>query len=527
MKSENNSLPRLINSGEGLNVFYKDRFLYSKKRPDASVEKLVDSLSLNEFTLYLIPSPLLFKGISRILKKLPRNSFLLCLEKDQTLARFSIDYAIRDNKLEYIRSADTRGLLKALEDKNDLFYRDADIIALNGAYALNKAFYLETLNEIRKLLSLNWKNKMTMIYMSRMWIQNIFRNIVYCSNNNAISDIKIKKPILTVGAGESLEKNINEIKKNRDRLYILAADTALPALIHSGILPDAVVALEAQIYNLRDFYDLSDNEKMTLFYDLSSHPRVHDFFNGPKIPFISRFSKLNIFSDLERYALLPFAIPPLGSVGLTALFLASKLSEDSVGFIGLDFSYNIGKSHSKGVESHKRLLYSSNRIKSSDYSLRHFAGGSRKYSDFDSKVWSDPVLYNYSIQCREVLKNGYYIDCGTGGFISGTNKASVSDLAKLANKDNVTLLSAPKKTEKIKIKEFFEEKKEALTAIMDISAAGWSAELEGLLKKEDYIYCDFPEIDIFSHKDAAILSRLKKSAAKYLKVIEKALIVAF
>lgn len=49
-----------------------------------------------------------------------------------------------------------------------------------------------------------------------------------------------------VAAGPSLNKNIQVLKKAKNRLFILAVDTAVKPLIKAGIKPDAFITIDAK-----------------------------------------------------------------------------------------------------------------------------------------------------------------------------------------------------------------------------------------------------------------------------------------
>ncbi|OPY79042.1 MAG: hypothetical protein A4E65_02063 [Syntrophorhabdus sp. PtaU1.Bin153] len=53
------------------------------------------------------------------------------------------------------------------------------------------------------------------------------------------------RPAIVVSAGPSLEKNMHLLKQAKGRAIIIAVDVAVPTLLPSGIMPDIVVALEA------------------------------------------------------------------------------------------------------------------------------------------------------------------------------------------------------------------------------------------------------------------------------------------
>ncbi len=181
--NNNNETPVLADTGRGFSVIYNNRHLYSQTEPDLKISRIVDSLDLKENTLYILPSPLMFKGVEQIFNRLPSSSKLFCLEADEKLAEFSKKY-IPPQEIPYLRTSDTAVLPAFLEETGYTGFRKAGLIILSGGYTLNKFFYDKALEETEIFLGNFWKNKMTMIFMSRMWINNIFMNIASLDENN-------------------------------------------------------------------------------------------------------------------------------------------------------------------------------------------------------------------------------------------------------------------------------------------------------------------------------------------------------
>lgn len=525
----NNETPVLADTGRGFSVVYNQRHLYSRTEPDLKISRIVDSLDLKENTLYILPSPLMFKGVEQIFNRLPSSSKLLCLEADEKLAEFSKKY-VPPLQIPYLRTADTAVLLAFLEETGYTVFRKAGLIILSGGYTLNRPFYDKALEETEIFLGNFWKNKMTMIFMSRMWINNIFMNIASLDDNNGeLSSFNTDRPVLIAGAGSSLEKKLDDILKFRKDLFLLSVDTALPVFLNSGIVPDAVVVIESQHYNLYDFLDLQQTKDIILFYDMCSHYKVHSIFKGKKIPFISRFSELCFFDELEKNSLLPYAIPPLGSVGLAGLYIAGIISGKTCGFIGLDFAYQPGKPHARGTESHKRLLFSSQRLANDDYSASSFSRSAKSYKNLSLHLKSDPVLYGYARQCMQLLSDGNYADCGTEGLLDYPDKLDISELAALAHTSSRPEVFIRKIfPDKRRITAFLKRKMDDLESVISIirdNSFAWSENLIELIKKEDYITADFPENDIFSLDAGIMVPRVLASAERYRKTVEKALFI--
>lgn len=520
--------PSLIETGKGLSVVYKNRSLYSKHNPDKAAKHLLKNIDLKENTLYITPSPILFKSSSEIENRIPESSSILYLEADTALAEFSSSYY--KSKFPYLRVSDLSALITSAENLNITSYRKVELLITTSGYSLNKKFYDETLHMFQYQISTFWKNKMTTLFMSRMWISNIFLNTAVNKITFDLENMSINKPVLIAAAGPSLQSQLKKIKTYKERLFILAVDTALPSLIQSGIIPDAVVAVDCQNYNLYDFIDSYTFKDIILFYDITGNFRIHKYFNGMKIPFLSQFTELQFLKELKNSSLSPPAIPPLGSVGLTALYIAGKISKMKTGFIGLDFAFPLGKPHCSGTESAKRKQMKLSRIKSSDYTNINIDRKCRVYPELNPSLRSDPVLHTYAEHCKELLEKNEYYDCGTQGLLNHSKKTDITDLCEDFSESKYKPQFTGLPVNFSKIIYYLETQINILNIIIneiEKTDFKWSEKIKNLLKNNDYITVDFPDQNIFLVESNKIMYRIYTSAVKYKKTIKKALVIAF
>lgn len=153
-----------------------------------------------------------------------------------------------------------------------------------------------TLNE--KIVDINIQKK-----FGKIWHKNILKNLKRIDNFD-YTPLIINKAILITGAGFSLIKNIELIKKFRNSFYIAATDTSLKILDYYGIIPDSVFTFDSQnftnqhflalkSYNFRLFMDITNNinnsniKSITLL--LSNHP-FREFFKDNPLLYINSTS---------------------------------------------------------------------------------------------------------------------------------------------------------------------------------------------------------------------------------------------
>ena len=180
-------------------------------------------------------------------------------------------------------------------------------------------------------------------HFGRRWLSNIIRNLKPAGEyQEALPPVN---RAAVSAAGPSLTMQISRLRERRKDLFLIAADTSLPCLLHEGITPDAVVSIDCQHISYYHFMDgLPDG--IDLFLDLASPPLL-----------ASRFKKHRFFTGghpLTRYISMAWkALPELdtsgGNVTYAAISLAEQLGAREIELYGADFSYPKGISYARGT----------------------------------------------------------------------------------------------------------------------------------------------------------------------------------
>jgi hypothetical protein len=149
-------------------------------------------------------------------------------------------------------------------------------------------------------------------------------------------------------AGPSLDDQIPlliERKHERKSLYVISADTALPALLHRGFRPDAVVSIDCQHISYYHFMG-TECAGIPLFLDIASPPMLSDFSDFPF--FFSGGHPLAAYISQE-WRPLPLLDTSGGNVTYACLSLAESLGAQRITVYGADFSYPAGKVYARGT----------------------------------------------------------------------------------------------------------------------------------------------------------------------------------
>jgi hypothetical protein len=562
--------PRLVNAGQGFSILktveYKNRFLYSKYDPLKTITATIANMNLLPETLVIVCSPCLWYGLDQLLEKLPARCMILAIESDTELfslaqtelsqkkatlspEQCSCIHLMSVSSLEevetFIRSNGGQGMLRR---------------ALRIDFSAGTSFSPRTYDDIcdfaESTIAQFWKNRLTLTRLGRLYARNIFRNLSvlplsYCLDNDISS---IGRPILVCGAGEGLEHTLAQLcseSSGRNIVhdyYILATDAALPALVAHHITPDAVVGVECQAA-IEKAYIGFGKSKIPLFADITSRPQIGDILGGNIVWFSTQYTSARYLTRLHEDGIISEFIPPLGSVGLVAVYISLRIRRNAnvpVFVSGLDFSFTCGATHAKGTPAHLSRLSSSTRyvpVENFDASFR--TGAIALVGKNNKLVRTDAALQGYAALFKSYfLGTPNLFDAGPSGLDIGIPTATDEVLFAAIVADNkqldaLTTDSTPavdcamQKDLSHKIARFYRKERHALIALKDLLMNGDSSEyrdltvslneqLIELLRDRDYLYIHFPDGYTLS-TDVGFLKRIRAEIDFFLKDIDFAL----
>jgi hypothetical protein len=233
--------------------------------------------------------------------------------------------------------------------------------------------------------------------------------------------------------------------------------------------------------------------------DMSALPATAGCIDGPTYLFFTPWTHLRIFDRLRERGLLPFEMPPLSNVGITAYALARRLFSGEIVPHGLDFTFTIDQYHCRGSPGHIDRLRRLDRFHSLfpvEAALRPSAfaafGSLATAGSRGESVRQDPVMRRYRELFLAVRRNGNGIfAAGTPSSHSGT-KTAVTD--------------------------FIHELRFELVRIGNILGGREKAgeeELAGLLNRNDFLFAHYPDYaETRSPADTGDISFLKRIRAE-------------
>jgi len=174
-------------------------------------------------------------------------------------------------------------------------------------------------------------------------------NAVYVAQDPGIDALteKFRSPTVVVAAaGPTLSDHYSWMKNHKPG-PIIAVDAALKPLMHAGIVPDIVVAIEGHV-DIYDLFfanvDLALLKGTALVYFPVVQTKLLRHWPGPRY---NAYSAAPIYSEVS--SLHPKQrLFSSGSVIHPAVDLATRLSTENVILTGADFCYPGGQSHVSG-----------------------------------------------------------------------------------------------------------------------------------------------------------------------------------
>jgi len=485
--------------------------------PIRRAERTADAVPVKDRTLYFCPSPLYGYGLDRLLERLEEeapNSAALCIEADAELYGLSqnnIALSAAHNKyLRLTNICDAAGLCAFVREQwGARAFRRVEVVRLSGGWQLFPELYDSLCEALRREIATDWGNAMTLAKLGRLYIRNAMRNLALVPRFPSIEKLSFgSSPALALGAGPSLDETLDALSRrfsaaldpdNRP-FRIICADTCIGALKDRNIVPDLVVILESQHWNLRDFTGCRD-WNVPAAVDLSALAPSAGALGGEGFLFMTPWTPLRVFERLKDAGLLPAVIPPLGSVGLTAVEIARRLCRGKIICSGLDFSFSLDKYHARGTPGHRARLNAQTRLRGI-LNTAAYSASFAAVSKSGVSVRTGQVMQNYrDLFEREFSRDPRLFDIEGTGLPLGLKTLSMEEtLSVLADGSKKGEGVSERKAEEIallteRVSAFFDGETARLKELRDILTGEAAARerLAVLVDECDYLWAHFPD----------------------------------
>ncbi len=256
------------------------------------------------------------------------------------------------------------------------FYRNSPSIQLNPE------FYNDIEERINKLFTSKMSDLLTKFEFERIWVRNSISNLIQY-NSHSTPRYKFKEcladynniPAILVSAGPSLRSQCEFIKENRNKVFLLACDTALKVLLKFGIIPDGVMTLDAQTHSYFHFIG-EDLSEVPIFADFVTSPMLLRNFNFKSI-IHSLTAKFQVDASGKPFREITAGgeiveeklghigeVQSGGSVATSAFDVLRQMGFSPIYLTGQDLAYTGREIHSTGTHHNEKWLTLINRKKS-------------------------------------------------------------------------------------------------------------------------------------------------------------------
>jgi hypothetical protein len=201
-------------------------------------------------------------------------------------------------------------------------------------------------------------------HFGKRWFSNIIRNIKQagsCLESFWQDEKNFSVPYAAIAAaGPSLDTQISSLCEFKSRnAFIISSDTALPALLHNGIEPDAVVSIDCQHISYYHFFGC-DLRGIPLILDIASPRMITDFSPIMPVFFSSGHPLARYVSQTWRQFVQLDTSG--GNVTYACLSLAEKLGAKHITLFGADFSYIHSRTYARGTYVYPFFTRKQNRL---------------------------------------------------------------------------------------------------------------------------------------------------------------------
>ncbi|MEL3911661.1 motility associated factor glycosyltransferase family protein [Treponema pedis] len=243
----------------------------------------------------------------------------------------------------------------------------------------------------------NELNKNTLKKFGKLWAKNFFKNLPQLEKCINVSEFKNRFTdcsALIIAAGPGLNSILELIKKNEDKLLVIAADTAVRACLKAGITPDFILLMDGQYWNYLHLADI-DISSSILVTELAVYPAV---FRLKVRATVLASSVFPLAQHIEKEIGSMGKIITGGSVATACWDFARNLGVKEIICAGLDLSFPEFQTHFKGSRFEEDSNKNSFKLKTAE-AASHFAVYSAKpelNEGYNGKILTDIRMKMYA-----------------------------------------------------------------------------------------------------------------------------------
>ena len=444
-------------AGDGVLIASMEgRSLASKRRPTEESERFARELDPAETGAAVVTGFGCGYHVEAVSRRMGRGGIVLCFEPDVSLLRAVLE---RIDCSAWIESGNVAVLTEA-EDGSAV---SASLKGVESVVALGiKVLHHQprqprlgarsqrlcgTLTGVVQALK---TTLVTTLMQTETTLRNLLGNADWyasCPGAGELEGCAAGRPAVVVSAGPSLARNLHLLGEPgvRERLAIIAVQTALKPMLKAGIKPHFVVAVDYHQISKRFYEGLSaaEVEGVTLVCDPKANPTICETWPGAirlmHAPVLQGVLQGGDVTTLEAAcAHDTVRVPPSATVAHLAYSVARLMACDPVLLIGQDLGFSDGLYYGPGAAIHEVWASELGELRTLEtLEWQRIARGrqhSRLLEDVNGKpIYTDEQMHTYLVQFEKMFaddaKRGRTtIDATEGGVAKrGTRAMRLAD----------------------------------------------------------------------------------------------------
>ena len=346
---------------------------------------------------------------------------------------------------------------------------------------------------------------------SKVAVENMLKNADYVRTGyqakQLMEAIPREMPAIIVSAGPSLNKNIEELKKAKNKAFIIAVDTAMKPLLRNGIIPDMYAIIDGT--KPLELVAVEESRNIPLLSEVRAAHAVMDYHKGKKFffreftPYFDRMYEMNH----KEWAAMDVG----GSVATAAFSLACYLGLGTVIMVGQDLALTGNKTHADGTFKEKMEELDTSKMKMVPGNVEEKVPTRQDFDHY--RIWFEDFIARW----KNMYPNFRVINATEGGAkIKGTE---ISTLKEAIEKECKIEADVSANIEKLEPMFNPEEQKKILVYMKDTPKKFHEMAVNAAAGKK--LYQKLDKLTQNHNMDNAAYDKLLKQIKKNTKKIEK------
>ena len=341
------TLPELVQKNGAYNILYNNILLHNKQNPLAEAIEIFNASENTPVSIHLIYG----LGLGYLFQVASKNSkgSVILYEPDLNILWFA--FTLVDFSNDILKQ--NVFIASTLDEASEAIYKKSGVknspvlLSVPSQRKINNDNFDELVKKLKEIIgsfSLDLKFTQEKFYPSlKMLIKNI-PSLLDEKPLDYFKNIYQGKTAVIVSAGPTLDRNIEALKKYRDRYVLFTVGTAVKTLFANELKPDFLCIIET--YNSSRQIEGLDLSEVNFITEPYSNPALRKFSyknifshiaaNNPINSFWTEISNINN----EEYS-------SKGTVSYTALNSARILGCSKIILVGQDLAYIQGQCYSK------------------------------------------------------------------------------------------------------------------------------------------------------------------------------------